>query len=386
MATNNYKINLNDAQILALEAAISFYLKHCEINKEYENPNIAHILPLEEVKKILFLIGNTSKKGEPIQVNAEDMTSIVDNLNIINIEKIKDTIYNRQSIRKRICKAYNIDSMSDRNTFFNQLFDGLDQTPKQNPMDIKASNIDVFIAAVKALASNSRNWNVYLRNQHKLKNTLFNFDPHTTYRAVKDGKLSKESIMQLLPGQTSGADAKAIILWSKILSEHENYYNLIVEIGNLFKSSGVTSNEDIMLCIVGFMGNPNNSFIERNKLFFKQKNIFLDSLKFYGMSYSLASEFMRNLGWSGFKPDRHIKRLFNIWFGNKRDLYIEKVNFLCRLIGSNNQELKDYLYYSLLGRAASPTDLSLSQVDNLVWLLGSYIEKLNQETDEYYLI
>jgi hypothetical protein len=36
-------------------------------------------------------------------------------------------------------------------------------------------------------------------------------------------------------------------------------------------------------------------------------------LKFPGMGFSICCEFFRNLGWSGFKPDVHITRLFQHW-------------------------------------------------------------------------
>ena len=40
------------------------------------------------------------------------------------------------------------------------------------------------------------------------------------------------------------------------------------------------------------------------------------SHKLPGMGFIITNEFLRNLGWSGFKPDRHVKRLLKLWLPN----------------------------------------------------------------------
>jgi hypothetical protein len=115
-----------------------------------------------------------------------------------------------------------------------------------------------------------------------------------------------------------------------------------------------------------------------------------------GMGLPLTSEFLRNLGWSGFKPDRHIRRLFDRWFGQMEPDRV-RVQRTERLISEamkvlvpshtvcHRPALRTHLRYSLLGVAASPDGISYSSVDNLVWLLGAYVEKKGRETMREYV-
>jgi len=104
------------------------------------------------------------------------------------------------------------------------------------------------------------------------------------------------------------------------------------------------------------------------------------------MRYVLASEFLRNLRWEGFKPDRHIQRLFDRWCPQGAAQVKPEVERLQRLIGRKTKDLGSYLTYSLVGISLSPADATLSKVDNLVWLLGAYVEKKGMESDLTYLV
>jgi hypothetical protein len=103
------------------------------------------------------------------------------------------------------------------------------------------------------------------------------------------------------------------------------------------------------------------------------------------MGYALASEFLRNLGWTGFKPDRHVKRLFDNWLPNGTVEVEKEAQDLAQLIGHKDKDLYTYLAYSRLGVRVSPPSVPLSHVDNLVWLLGAYVEKKGKESDHVYL-
>jgi hypothetical protein len=103
------------------------------------------------------------------------------------------------------------------------------------------------------------------------------------------------------------------------------------------------------------------------------------------MGYVLTSEFLRNLHWNGFKPDRHIKRLIDRWFPGGGATVQDRVTRLHSLVGRRRKDLETYLTYSLVGISASPPGIPLSQVDNLVWLLGAYVEKKGRESSRNYL-
>ena len=103
------------------------------------------------------------------------------------------------------------------------------------------------------------------------------------------------------------------------------------------------------------------------------------------MGYVLGSEFFRNLHWNAFKPDRHVQRLFDRWFPGAAASVQPEVQDLQNLLGRRTAPLSTYLTYSLIGLGATPPGVPASFTDNLVWLLGAYVEKKGKESDEAYV-
>jgi hypothetical protein len=52
---------------------------------------------------------------------------------------------------------------------------------------------------------------------------------------------------------------------------------------------------------------------------------------------------------------------------------------------NETKDLSTYLTYSLMGISSSPPGVTFSYVDNLVWLLGAYVEKKGRESNHTYL-
>jgi hypothetical protein len=96
-----------------------------------------------------------------------------------------------------------------------------------------------------------------------------------------------------------------------------------------------------------------------------------------GMRFALGSEFFRNLGWNGFKPDRHVIRLLDAWVPDIVEQQSDTAQELARLTGRGTRELRQMMRYSLAGIAISPTP-NYSRTDNLIWLLGAYAETKRQ--------
>ena len=59
---------------------------------------------------------------------------------------------------------------------------------------------------------------------------------------------------------------------------------------------------------------------------------------------------------------------------------------LAGLIGLKKKELRNYLAYSAKGISVTPDGMQHSHADNLVWMLGAYVETRNHESDECYVI
>jgi hypothetical protein len=110
--------------------------------------------------------------------------------------------------------------------------------------------------------------------------------------------------------------------------------------------------------------------------------------KFAGMGFPICCEFFRNLGWSGFKPDTHITRLFDHWqstLGLALDDYLPRARVLAGYVGRTDSELVKYVQYGLAGIDLTPVGVSPSRADNLIWLLGKYGETKGYESDGPYL-
>lgn len=104
------------------------------------------------------------------------------------------------------------------------------------------------------------------------------------------------------------------------------------------------------------------------------------------MAYILGSEFFRNLHWNAFKPDTHVQRLFNRWFPTGPSQVQSEVHALQEFLGRKTKDLSTYLTYSLIGINATPQKVPHSVTDNLVWLLGAYLEKKGKESNTVYVI
>lgn len=85
---------------------------------------------------------------------------------------------------------------------------------------------------------------------------------------------------------------------------------------------------------------------------------------------TLASEFLRNLGWRGFKPDRHIQRLFSLWFPEVVKSCHERAVELAGLVGTRAKDVVAFFTFSLVGHAVTPPGRTFSEADNLVGRWG----------------
>lgn len=107
--------------------------------------------------------------------------------------------------------------------------------------------------------------------------------------------------------------------------------------------------------------------------------------KLPGMGFALASEFLRNLQWRGFKPDTHVKRLFDSWLKDQLSTFESRAAALAGAIGVTTKEARENIQYSLAGLSITPSDQSPSKIDNLVWLIGANIETKRHSTNRNYL-
>jgi hypothetical protein len=304
---------------------------------------------------------------------------------IIDIEKIKRRLFDDPAIRAKLVHDYKLPcEPADPDALASDLLRQLEQTPVEDPLAEKWTNKEVFKASVRALGSNSRAWAKFLEHEKQLRELLGDYDPEYTRKAK--GALCAD-LQSCLPGQTSATDACAIICWARLLAETDDYYAFVCDLGQAFRRLAGDSpfaDTDLLPCVAGYLGKPPRAW-KGEKYLCSPDRVPQERRKSPGMGYVLASEFLRNLGWKGFKPDRHVKRLFARWSPNGAVKVNSQAQNLARLIGSADKELRTNLAYSALGVCLSPSCMPLSHVDNLVWLLGVYVEKKNKESDHVYL-
>lgn len=287
---------------------------------------------------------------------------------VFNIPAIEEALFDH---RRKIWPRYGDGKPmpTDPPIFAQALVDALAQ-----PLHVTdGSPSATFRAAALSIASNMRFW----RNldQAGLADVLGDFTPEV----AKDADV--DDIAQFLPGQTRGGDARGIIAWANLLCDQPNYYNdEIVRVANAF-GNAATPNlppAQVFLTVAAYFSAADGSCpaVERPPLVRKWPQ----------MGFALGSEFLRNLGWNGFKPDTHIIRLLAPrWQLACADVESEML-YLEELLGRRGRtptpymprsrsqpSLRCQLLVGLTGVAMTPHD-DYSRMDNLLWLLASEVE------------
>jgi len=313
-------------------------------------------------------------------------------VNKVDFAIVRDRLYSDPQIAEKIVRDFGI-SGDHRNAdeFAESLRVALDQITVDVPLEQRPGNRDVFRAAVRALGSNSRPWATFLKNEDALRDLLFDYDPAATCRVYPDLRDLAEKVKDCLPGQTASSDAKAVARWTRKLAVRGDYYGFVCDIGQAITEMATRQGEkligpELLLCLVGYLADPPTIWKGDEYVKESTRSLPVAERKLPGMRYALASEFLRNLGWSGFKPDRHIMRLFNLWYPDHRNGNSGRTELLESLIGRGNRDLSDYLHYSILGWSVTPDGMTLTQADGLIWLLGAYVERKGWESEVCYIM
>lgn len=276
--------------------------------------------------------------------------------------------------RERIARDYGFSVPATPEELSKLVLQAIDQKVCDNPLNEEYCNNAIFRAVVRTIGSNMRKWTTFLSNEQRIAQLLSDFQVREVVR--EPPKCSE--LAGLLPGQTMNADACAILIWVDRLCEKQNYYASVVQVAtdiqHRFKEheGSVMPSHKLFLCVVAH---------------FTDSSRRAAGYKWPGMGFTLGSEFLRNLHWNGFKPDGHIKRLLNRWTNGQIDVSPE-ISQLRRIIDRANRDLLDNLRWSFTGVEIAPDDYraNLSQFDNLIWLLGAYVEKKNEESEHNYVL
>jgi hypothetical protein len=297
----------------------------------------------------------------------------------VDLKVITQKLFEDERNRRRICRDYGVDPNLAPEQAAKAMVDAFGQNPSTNLDGIgKQSNRVVFRAAARALASNSRSWATFIRFEPRLADLTSDYDPQPTAAGWRTGRLKIHEVAACLPGQTGSSDARAMMLWADMLDSTPNYWAELRRLEELLiaEDMGPAATVPSMAVV---LGTPNSRMLRT----FPPPGT-LPTWKLPGMGPVLASEFLRNLRWAGFKPDRHIIRLFRKWFPDVIEKEAAHARAIGERLGTRRNDVLEFLTFSLVGAAVTPPDRSFTEVDNLVWALGAYAERKGTESSTQY--
>lgn len=310
---------------------------------------------------------------------------------ILDLDAIVVALAADPDLRERLCADYGLPKPASADDFVNSLVEAFDQRPHKDPVDVDRSPRDVFRAAVRSLGSNSRPWTSFLRREPELAALLEDYDPDAAWRKVVHGRISAKDLLTFFPGQTRRTDARSAVAWARRASTRDFDREVRALAGALSIRSSEEHGEEIrtdhlMPTLVAFLAYPPGSRWPGYTAL-RVTGVTDDpaELKLPGMGPALGSEFFRNLGWSGFKPDRHIMRLLDRWAPEVVEAQRPGASRLAQVVGRRDRGTLDYLAYSLAGQELTPEGSHFSVADNLMWALGAYVEKKGRESDRSYV-
>jgi hypothetical protein len=289
------------------------------------------------------------------------------------LDHIRRTLFQTRLNAAKIRRKYGIPDEIFGEELERRIFQLLGQQ-EQDPIQANWTNNEVFEKGVLTLGSNSRSWASFSQTLPQLRTRLNDFDAPRVAKWV-DETGPDQCVDQLRPylrGQTSGTDARAILALAQLLANNPAYYTKLRTAYGFFRDQlrGRIPGEPgpaVSICVALLLGNSRYHPLAAQ----------FSVTKLPGMGVTLACEFLRNLGWTTFKPDRHVIEMIGLWYGVLEeqaviDANIGEIRRIFRHISVSDERL---LRTSLLGAQKTPPGTPINQADQLVWLYRSTLGK-----------
>jgi len=293
---------------------------------------------------------------------------------MLPLDNIRSELFASEKGAEKVRAAYNLSADLHGSSLESAMWEVLGQAPREST-DRSPSNAVVFKAAALALASNMRSWAKMHARLNELERACRGYEPSLVANDV-DATIS--ALATILTGQSGKGDRTATVRWAMLLDSPNSFaaYLEVMDAEARRALEGVLPvSEPLITAVVAGAIGFDLGHARRTAATFGFPS------KAPGMGGPLASEFLRNLGWSGFKPDRHIMRLFDGW--TKRDSSWETPSLqahtdsqtVLSALGVRNSAFKRFLYYSRLGELTTPSSVPVTRADQLVWLYGSLLHR-----------
>jgi len=273
----------------------------------------------------------------------------------------------------------------DPSSFATRLIDAMEQRGVTNPTEVRKSPTEVFHAAVRSLGSNQTDWARYMAAEDAIERVLHGFDPVAVNKARLDGQDIQADLVAALPRTTPRRTASRVLTWAENLTNQPELYDEIQTLGRLAQAAGRLSNHELLPVVALVLSADPLTRLSRQRL--AELGVRDRTWKLPGMGFALTTEFLRNLGWEGFKPDTHVKRLFDHWIGEEQLAQFDaRAAELAAVVGIRSRDSIRTLRYSLAGLAITPDGWSPSAIDNLVWLIGANVQGARSKDHRSFLI
>jgi len=215
------------------------------------------------------------------------------------------------------------------------------------------NNYEVLKAAVLAIASNQRKWSEV--NDKGLVEAIKNGGDDETLRA---------RLENCLPGGSPGKDVAAMLTWRRTLEACPRFAETVLDpiVSEFLHLRGLEDHEGGL------------SDVEKTALIaarFVDAKDGLNKKIASRMGLPLASEFFRNLGRPGFKPDIHIKALLGLWVPEFREAMNRAKLLESRYFTTKSGERKRLLAYCILADRFTENEKDKMRADQIIWLFGS---------------
>jgi len=301
----------------------------------------------------------------------------------LDVPAVEKALFERAST---IGPRYNVqEPFTDPSSFATRLIRAMKQQGVDNPTEVRKSPTDVFHAAVRSLGSNQTDWARYMAAEDAIGRVLHSFDPVAVDKARLEGQDIQADLVAALPRTTPGRTASRVLTWAENLTNEPDLYDEIQNLGRTIQAAGGISDHELLPVVSLVLSADPLTRLSRQRL--TALGIHDRTWKLPGMGFALTAEFLRNLGWEGFKPDTHVKRLFNHWIGEEElSQFDTRAEELAAVVGIRSRDSIRILRYSLAGLAITPEVWSPSAIDNLVWLIGANVQGARSKDHRSFLI
>lgn len=310
---------------------------------------------------------------------------------ILNIRAVVEAL-SEPRIREKIICDYSLSKPpQDALAFADAVIESLGQCVIPDAAHRHVGNGDVFQAAVRSIASSSRRWSTFLEVEPRLCELLHGYDPVAVRDCVTDDDLKE---IGRIVGGYGDLGTNSIQVWADRLADSVPYCENLTALADVLQTLNRRSigrpltGAEVMLCTVSYLSAPAPARWDGEPLLRRADSWPREVRKLPGMGFPLGSEFLRNLGWNGFKPDRHIQRLLRAWVPDLIASCEQESIRLGSLAGRRNKSVRENLQLCLAGNALSSDENHL-RTDNLIWLLGAYVETTRNQRPRppgYYII